>query len=281
MSSYELLQGDCVEGLRELADGCVDAIITDPPYPEIDRAYGRMTEQAWRAMMDALIVEVRRVLKPRGSAVFVLQPNMEKLGRMRPWLFRFMADVAEQWNLIQDVWWWNFGAMPTGGTQRQNGLLRCSLKACVWAGAPDCYRDQDAVLWTPSASVLALQDRAFKPYRSNGNGDIVDKTKSMQAQKTRGGVTPFNVLPFGNTDSANSGGAWGHPAATPARLCAWWVKYITPVGGLVVDPFSGSGTVALEAVKLGRDAIGIERDPGYHETACKRLAELAPKPDPV
>ena len=85
----EVLCCDCMDpevGLPSLPAGCVDAVITDPPYAEVARDYGRWTEDEWAAMMHAVVGEVRRVLKPTGSAMFVLQPNSEKVGKMRPWL---------------------------------------------------------------------------------------------------------------------------------------------------------------------------------------------------
>jgi hypothetical protein len=84
----------------------------------------------------------------------------------------------------------------------------------------------------------------------------------------RGGVTPFNLLPLSPADAVHSAGARGHGAGTPAELCNWWLRYITPPGGTTCDPFMGSGTTGQEAVKLGYGYIGIERDAGYFATAC-------------
>ena len=53
--TVNLMLGDCLERMAEIADRSVDAIITDPPYPEVSRAYGRMTEAEWDAMMRRLI----------------------------------------------------------------------------------------------------------------------------------------------------------------------------------------------------------------------------------
>jgi DNA modification methylase len=71
--------------MKKLAAKSIDAIITDPIYPEIDREYGRLTERQWHALMREVVAECRRVLKPKGSAVFILQPNAEKIGQMRLW----------------------------------------------------------------------------------------------------------------------------------------------------------------------------------------------------
>ena len=83
MNLWKIDEGDCRPWLRALPDRSVDAVITDPPYAEIDRDYGRLSEAAWSDLMRAVVIEVRRVLAPRGSAVFILQPNSERVGRVR------------------------------------------------------------------------------------------------------------------------------------------------------------------------------------------------------
>jgi len=91
----------------------------------------------------------------------------------------------------------------------------------------------------------------------------------------RGGVTPFNLIPLSNADSSKSAGAAGHGAGTPLRLCEWWTSYISPPGGIVLDPFVGSGTTGIAAVKQGLSFVGIERDPEYVEIARKRIDEAS------
>jgi site-specific DNA-methyltransferase (adenine-specific) len=273
MSDWIVLLGDCVAWMRELPDASVDAIVTDPPYAEIDRPYGRLTEVEWHALMRAVVTESQRVLKPHGSAVFILQPNSERVGRMRPWLWEFMAWTTREWNMVQDAWWWNPAAVPTVHCNRHNGLMRPSLKACVWLGAPDCYRNQEAVLWSPSDAMkrAAKEDMAL---RRSPSGHSVRRGRMATIVDERGGVTPFNVLPLSNANSTTSGGAHGHGAATPLALAEWWVRYITPSGegSVVLDPFCGSGTMGLAARKHGSHFIGIEKMPGYLEIAEARLA---------
>lgn len=273
-SDVRLLTGDCIAEMNTLADASVDAIITDPPYPEIDRPYGRMTEAEWHELMGAVVAQSKRVLKPRGSALFILQPNSASAGRMRPWLWEFMSYICREWNMVQDAWWWNFAAMPTFPCQHPYRLMRPSVKACVWAGPPDCYRDQDAVLWSPSAATLAM-DRSDRMLRRHPSGHSTRPGRIADTVAARGGVTPFNLLPV----AGNAGGASGHPAATPLELCRWWVRYLTPKGGVVLDCFSGSGTVGVAALTEGRRYIGIERDEQYQQTAHQRLSAVCDEED--
>jgi site-specific DNA-methyltransferase (adenine-specific) len=55
------------------------------------------------------------------------------------------------------------------------------------------------------------------------------------------------------------------------ELCRWWVRYLTPKGGVVLDCFSGSSTVGVAALAEGRRYIGIERDEQYQQIARERL----------
>jgi DNA modification methylase len=264
--------GDSRDVLPTIPDASVDAVICDPPYPEIDRDYGRMTEAEWFVMMDVIVPECRRVLKPTGSAVFILQPNSERVGRMRTWLWHFMAKWGDEWNMVQDAWWWNTAALPTVHCHRDRGLMRPSLKVAVWLGAEDCWRNQSAVLWEmhEQTKIADIEDRALR-YRPSGfsmrNGRL------SAAAQDRGGSTPFNVLPMGHDAAKVSGRVGEHGASTPLALCDWWVRYITPPGGLVLDPFCGSGTTGIAAVRRGCRYIGVEKMPKYHAVAVARIAE--------
>lgn len=92
-----------------------------------------------------------------------------------------------------------------------------------------------------------------------------------QAAAERGGVTPFNLLPV--SASGAGGGHWGHPASTPEPLCDWWVRYLTRPGDLILDPFFGSGTVGVAALKAGRRCIGIEAKTEYVRIARQRVRQ--------
>jgi DNA modification methylase len=68
-----------------------------------------------------------------------------------------------------------------------------------------------------------------------------------------------------------------------------WVKDFSDPGETILDPFMGSGTTGVAAIKLGRRFIGIELEPKYFDIACRRIEEAwkqprlfeEPKPKPV
>jgi DNA modification methylase len=247
----------------------VDLILTDPPYPEIDREYGRMTEVDWHDLMKTVVTEGRRILKPSGSMVVILQPNFEKVGKMRLWLWEFVAWAGREWNLIQDAYWWSFDAIPSTGSSRTNGLLRQSVKMCVWLGPLNCYRNQENVLWLPSDALFA-ESRSDNALRITPSGRTYRFASFAETAEERAGTTPFNLLPVAAGGTA--GASNGHPATTPYDVAAWWVKYLLPQGGVLLDCFSGSGTMLAAGLDFGASqVIGIEQQEKYVKIAEKRI----------
>jgi DNA modification methylase len=259
----------------------VDAIVCDPPYAEIDRDYGRLTEPQWHALMDGVVAQCRRVLKPSGSAVFILQPNSERVGRMRPWLWEFMAKWSREWNMVQDAWWWNQCTPPTVHCQRKRGLMRPSMKACVWLGPANCYRNQDAVLIDAAESTKTDKRVSRMELGYGPSGLSMRHGRVLSAFRERGGCTPYNLVVCANTDAFNSSGARGHGAGTPLPLAKWWTRYLCPVGGVVLDPFCGAGTMGVAAIDHGADFIGIEQHGKYVEIARERMESAVSAPGPL
>jgi DNA modification methylase len=266
--SAELILGDCRKKLEEIPTSSIDAIITDPIYPEVKREYGKISEDEWLEMMAVVIEESKRVLKPNGSAVFILQPNFDKIGKMRLWLWKFIIQAAEQWNLVQDCYWWAIDTLPSGATNRKHGLMRQSVKTCIWLGSPTCYRNQDAVLWEESEkhSTRKWSDRALQ---NRPSGYTVREGRTAQTSAMRGGTVPFNLLPIPNANTDDTG---GHPASTPYDLAAWWCRYILPPKGVLLDMFCGSGTMLAAGLDNGASkVIGIEKERKYLDVAKKRV----------
>lgn len=70
-------------------------------------------------------------------------------------------------------------------------------------------------------------------------------------------------------------GGWdtrNHPTEKPVGVMKWSIGHL-PDAGTILDPFMGSGTTGVAAVQMGRDFIGIEREPKYFDIACKRIED--------
>lgn len=68
-----------------------------------------------------------------------------------------------------------------------------------------------------------------------------------------------------------------HPTQKPIALMSWCIDQVR--GRLICDPYMGTGTTGVAAIKAGRKFIGIEIEPCYFDVACRRIAETARQPD--
>lgn len=119
------------------------------------------------------------------------------------------------------------------------------------------YRVQGMVVWDKGAMGLGNGFRAqheLACHASKGVPSVYNK-----------GVG--NVLRFGREEPRH------HPSPKPVELTQRLIEVVTPVGGVVLDPFMGSGTTLRAAKDLGRKAIGIEIEERYCEIAAERCAQ--------
>jgi site-specific DNA-methyltransferase (adenine-specific)/modification methylase len=70
-----------------------------------------------------------------------------------------------------------------------------------------------------------------------------------------------------------------HPTQKPVAIMEWAIKEATESSDRILDPFMGSGTTGVAAIKLGRKFIGIELEPKYFDIACRRIEEATRQPD--
>ncbi|MFL9934262.1 site-specific DNA-methyltransferase [Paraburkholderia sp. RL18-103-BIB-C] len=104
-------------------------------------------------------------------------------------------------------------------------------------------------------------------------GNPKEGTNTLRGHDDDGGsAARFFYCP--KASKADRGAGNDHPTVKPLALMAYLVRLVTPPGGVVLDPFMGSGSTGRAACAEGRDFIGIERDAKYFETARDRIAAL-------
>jgi DNA modification methylase len=81
-------------------------------------------------------------------------------------------------------------------------------------------------------------------------------------------VLPSNVL-----SAAVVGKNKNHPAVFPVELPTFFIKLLSPLGGLVIDPFGGSGTTGIAALQTGRNSVIIDNNPSYIQAAIERITQ--------
>jgi hypothetical protein len=118
--------------------------------------------------------------------------------------------------------------------------------------------------------------RTHKKYESTFAKRTYDNPIDYAREPSTGGASRFFYCAKASRRERNAGleGVNHHPTVKPLTLMEYLVKLITPLGGLVLDPFLGSGTTALACKRLGRHYIGIEISREYCDIAERRLAAV-------
>ena len=304
MTQHTLHLGDCREILQTLPEQSVHCCVTSPPYFGL-RDYGMAeqiglepTPEQFVAELVSVFREVRRVLRDDGTLWLNLGDSYAVNGGGRaygasdgavgradapgsprrapdglkpkdligiPWRVAF-ALQADGWYLRQDIIWHKPNPMPESVTDR---CTKAHEYIFLLSKSARYYYDAEAV------SEHAVCDR--KPGRRI--------TDTRETHGTGGGNAGINSLlaRYHEGDapkSRNRRSVWtvttkpykgAHFATFPPALVEPCILAGCPVGGTVLDPFSGSATTGQVALANARSYVGCELNPDYHELAQQRL----------
>lgn len=257
--SWEILEGDCIDVMRTLPAESVDAVITSPPYAEQRKAtYGGVPEADYPAWTVAWMTEARRLLKPNGSVVINIRPHVRN-GQISDYTLRTRLALREAgWAEIEELIWDKKGGAPVGHV----GRPRRSWESLHWFslhGRPFC----DPKAAGRRGRVGGLQGRT---------GDA--HVHGIQAPVVDGFARVSDIVAISTRKNENDNSLNRHPAPYPTALAEWVAKLTCPPGGRVLDPFSGSASTGVAAIRNGWDYVGIEAMPDFAAMSRRRLAAL-------
>lgn len=264
-----LLHGDCLEQLRALPDNSVDAVVTSPPYWNLrDYAHAgqigiEKTADLYIDAITSVLSEIRRILKQNGTAWINLGDTYFKSQLQGiPWRVAFSAQRIG-WFLRQDIIWSKPNPMPEAV---KNRCTKSHEYLFLLTKSADYYYDPESIREPNS------------PTSHPGTYKTKHKLGSM-AQRAEQGFIPGKHC--SNKDGRNKRSVWTitvehsnipHVSLMPQKLVEPCILAGCPVGGVVLDPFAGSGTTGVVAIKHGRRFIGCEINGRYIEIARARIA---------
>jgi len=123
-------------------------------------------------------------------------------------------------------------------------------------------------------TILIFGDLPYNPQITKRSHHEMQRLNRLQRQKYRY-KQPGSVLDFDVVNNRNSNRT-GHPCEKPLPLMLWLVKTYSSPGDVILDPFMGSGTTGVAAIRTGRHFVGIEKDAGYFKIAEQRIRSAQP-----
>ena len=223
--------------------------------------YGGIPEKDYPEWTVAWMQEVWRVLKDDGSVIINIRPHIRN-GQISDYvLLTRMALREAGWCELEELIWHKKGGAPLGSTARP----RRSWESLLWFGKHGRVYSAPKAAGQVSERVGGLQWGRTGPH-------IRNKQNAMRTGIAR---VP-DVVEMSTRLNADSNGLNDHPAPFPWQLAEWCGKLITPPGGTILDPFTGSSSTGVAAIKNGWNFIGIDQSEEYIEMSNRRLnAELA------
>ena len=267
MSKSLLIHGECLEKMKRLPNGCIDAIITDPPYGTTACKWAAVIPFTWYIkignkilyLIDALIEgysikyfeenkisgmweQLNRIIKPNGAiALFGSEPFSSALR---------MSNIK---NYKYD-WIWK-KSRPTGFANAKKRPLKTTENILVFNVHHSLYESQD----------LIRVDKKVKNSRSTG-GDTTGKFNYGEAYTQEFTNYPKDILNIGLDEKKKI-----HPTQKPVALMEYLIKTYTNEGELVLDFTMGSGSTGVACKNTNRRFIGIEKDEKYFKIAQDRI----------
>jgi site-specific DNA-methyltransferase (adenine-specific) len=228
------------EAMSELHDNCVALMVTSPPY-HVGKDYdGSGTLDEYLDFLETVFTEVYRVLQPGGRAVV----NVANLGR-RPYIPLSHLVTARM--------------LAIGFHMRAEVIWRKAKGAssnCAWGS------------WRSATNPVVRDVHEYCLCFSKGRFDRVARgTSTIPAEDFMDATLSVWDVP------AESATRVGHPAPFPVELPRRFIELYTFAEELVLDPFLGSGSTAVAAIRSRRHYVGYELNPDYAAAARRRIAE--------
>lgn len=235
--TIQRIHGDCMSIMAEMPPASVDAIVTDPPYAQTSLEWDRWVE-GWPAV-------AARVLKPAGS--------MWVFGTLR--MFTDKWSEFDGWRLAQDIVW-----EKHNGSSFHNDRFRRVHEQAVqfYRGKWDDVYKGRVVTNDARARIVRRKERPAHMGQIEGTTYVSED----------GGPRIMRSVIYARSQH----GTAVHPTQKPEGIVEPLLKNSCPVGGTVLDPFAGSGTIGFVAERLGMSAILIEARDDYFAAMQQRFA---------
>jgi site-specific DNA-methyltransferase (adenine-specific) len=250
----KVIEGDCLEVMKNIPDKSIDMILTSPPYDNLRTYKGGLS---WD--FEGIAKELFRITKDGGVVVWVVGDGTDKNGSETLTSFKQAIYFKEIGFNVHDTMIYQKNSYPFPPTNRYYQVFEYMF--VFSKGKPKT---------TNILRVPTIGYRHKKSTQRNKDGSISNmKYKMGLADRKGDNIWKFNV---GYGKSSLDKISFEHPATFPEKLAHDHIISWSNEGDTILDPFAGSGTVGKIAKQLNRNYILIEKEPEYIKIINERLA---------
>lgn len=284
LASVEVFEGEAAAVLSQLPAKSFDMCLTSPPYWR-KRDYRHPDQLGQERMPDqyidrlaSMLTQVHRVLRDDGTLWLNVDDTYHRGELMGiPW--KIASELQRRgWHWRSEIIW----AKTPKPESVKNRPTRAHEVVLLFSKGRDYFYDFEAVL-EPHDKPWSLDCiRKAKETGFNGRPRANPFSKAERREKNVRGITRAEYGALMNPNGKNRRDVWSitpahhsgeHSAVMPIELAELCIKAGSRTGGVVFDPFCGSGTSGLAALKHGRRFVGIELLPRFVREANERLRE--------
>ncbi len=251
--------------MKKLDAESIDICVTSPPY-NLNIQYGEYNDNQPRenylSWLNDVFSEIKRVLKPNGH--FFLNMGYSNVD---PWVGMDVANVARSQYVLQNNITWVKSIYVNGKTSGHFKPINSKrFSNPTW---------EHLFHFTKNGDVGVDKLAVGVPYEWKSNIERFDQSGDLRCRGNTWFV-PYDTIANRKKHRGN------HPATFPVELVEMCIKFSGIPSGTLLDPFMGSGSSAIAAIRCGIDYLGYEIDPEYFLFANDRIVEYnISKPSPL
>jgi DNA modification methylase len=283
-----MYSGDCKEVLKRMSTelkGKVNLIFTSPPFP-LNRAkkYGNMTGEEYLEWIANMAVFLKDFLAPDGSIVIELGSAWERGSPTHSTLpIEALLEFKKRGNLslCQEFVYYNPAKLPAPveWVNKKRIRVKDTFSRIWWLSISSTPKANNRNVLVEYSTQMKKLIKSKKYNAGSRPSEYVIGKESFL--KDHGGSIPGNVIIASNTTSNDNyinyckkNGLEIHPARMPKEVPTFFIKFLTDVGDLILDPFAGSNTTGFVSEKLKRRWISTEINRDYVLSSVGRFCNV-------
>lgn len=277
----KIIQGDCLEVMKDIPNNYASLVFCSPPYEDA-RTYGidfKLKGQEWVDWAVIRFVECLRVCK--GLVCWVVEGKTKKF-RWTATPALLMADLHRAGVHLRKPPLYRRNGIP--GSGGPDWLAnKYEFIVCATNGGKLLWSDNLAMghppKWKPGGELSHQTKSGIRTNRKASRNRKSDGTREKRSYSAPKISNPGNIIDCGTCGGGNIGSELAHEneAPFPEKLAEFFIKSFCPPSGIVLDPFSGSGTTCAAAEKWGRKWLGIDIRESQVELSKKRTEQQKDK----